>query len=246
MKNRFTLIELLVVIAIIAILAAMLLPALSAARERARASNCTSNLKSIGLFSEMYCNDNGDYMVGMYNHATPWCVPLAEYNLGNPDPATSTVRDRLDALSMAAKVFTCPSQPNADIQLCFGNNADLEAPCSYGYNQHAGNLYYDGSTDKRSQAKMRGTAEIPADTIVLGDGWVSGSNANGKPFCYFYWGEPLASPTWSGITNKLPKDGVHGNKTINALMLDGHVDVADLTDYSGSSVFYTKLLWTKP
>ena len=118
MKRNFTLIELLVVIAIIAILAAMLLPALQQARDRANAISCTNRLKTIGNTHAFYIADYNDYTVCGYTVGAsfngtcskgllPWIVRLAPY-FGIKKFTSWWVPDEKDC----EPHFNCPSKNN--------------------------------------------------------------------------------------------------------------------------------------
>ncbi len=98
-KKHFTLIELLVVIAIIAILAAMLLPALNKAREKAKSSNCMGNLKQSIQFAMMYADDNEGRLPLYYQHDYPYTYVL--FGRETSWAKVSTVKNS----------FTCPSLP---------------------------------------------------------------------------------------------------------------------------------------
>jgi prepilin-type N-terminal cleavage/methylation domain-containing protein len=108
-KSGFTLIELLVVLAIISMLAALLLPALSGARERARRTTCMNNLKQLGTAFEMYAED-------WYEK-----FPASQYGLFDADGDDRTTSIYPNYIN-TAKTFWCPSaisrglpQPDGDI-----------------------------------------------------------------------------------------------------------------------------------
>jgi prepilin-type N-terminal cleavage/methylation domain-containing protein/prepilin-type processing-associated H-X9-DG protein len=201
-RRGFTLIELLVVIAIIAILAAMLLPALAKAKRKAQGISCVSNLKQVGLIMTMYVGDNQDTFPFSGNGW--WGMPLVDLlKLQNNYVSTNN-----------RAFFRCPADKfekgwNIDLATRASGSGtpytinDIPFPSTYAY-------YYAFYKAKHKVTEVRSPVNKAIEVCMAG----------GSRTVFFTTDkDPLGKPQM---------DSAHG-KGINLLFVDGHTQFALFT-----------------
>ncbi len=216
-SRNFTLIELLVVIAIIALLAAILLPALSKARNRARGANCISNLKQMVFTVDLYTSSYGG-------------------NIFGESPTYSDCLWKTGFIKKDTRYSMCPMSDPAPPGVTSTDQIPMTFAYGFNYEGRRGTLdgvYSSGEcrTVLSSSSSYIKVAAIkkPSLFILLGDNKISTSNNNAAKFYRL-------SVNWGGNPWL-----IHSTNYVNIGWADGHVSAASLAQirqlYSPTVVF---------
>ncbi|MCC6579033.1 MAG: prepilin-type N-terminal cleavage/methylation domain-containing protein [Phycisphaeraceae bacterium] len=227
-RRAFTLIEILVVISIIALLVAILLPALAKAREAGRATQCSSRVRQYGLATFMYVSDNKDWTPGGGGD-----VPASDYQWYNAEGSSTyaatweyQIQRYIEPFHghVENTIWTCPSvMPGV-----YRFNTDMRTPPwhHFGITWRMMTLHFGGKAYKMSYIKS------PSSKILIGDSDTYASYASGMlPRAY-----GLAS--WPVISSR------HSNAA-NTLWFDGHVNRLGADDPIAIGVNSTALFATQ-
>ena len=222
--RKFTLIELLVTIAIIAILASMLLPALSKAKEKSKQISCLSNLKQMGLFTNLYLQDNDsffqpDYIPGPPYENSYWSQLLLTYAGNSPDKYKTAVCSNFDR--GAFETLTGRSTETFNNFYVFASGKIF---ARYGYNHRAlgcaGNA--PGFSCLAIPRILRSTqVKKPSSLVELSDG------------SYIF----MCPPTWGDFWGSYIVY-MHG-RIVNLLFADGHaIGASKSSEYFSGTTYW--------